>query len=192
VFPPIVGLFLLLGSVALVLSGLGLTVAAFVTRRPRGVRGGLVLAGGAAGCYALFWLVGLLTAQRRVLGIGQEAHFCGLDCHLHVSVVRVSHDAGVGVTLRFRSDAKQALEYPLLLTYEIVDDAGHRYRPSDGVVGAPLKAGEMVEHEMRFSVPVDAAHPRLVVYYDSLMDYLVPGQANPLAQRRTRLDLGSA
>jgi hypothetical protein len=192
VFPPILGLLVLLGTLTLILAGLGVAVAGLVTRRPRAVRGGLLFAGGTAGCYALVWLLGLVTAEHRVLGIGQEAHFCGVDCHLHVSVVRVTHDSSVGVTLRFRSDAKQALEYPFLLTYEIVDDAGRRYPPSDGTVGAPLKAGETVEQELRFSVPETAAHPRLMVYYDSMMDYLVPGQANPLAQRRTRLDLGSA
>ncbi len=191
-FPPIIGLMILLAGLGLVVVGLGIAVVSLLSRRPGGVRLGLVLAGGTAAGYALVWVIGLVTAESRVLGVGQEAHFCGVDCHLHVSVVKASRDPDVGVTLRFRSDAKQAAEYPYLLTYKVVDEAGHRYAPSSGAVGEPLKAGETVEHEMRFSLPPEAKHPRLEVYYDSIMDYLVPGQANPLAQRRTRLDLGSS
>jgi hypothetical protein len=190
-FPPIVGLGIFLLAVGL--AGLGLIAAAIAlfTGRPVLLRNGLLALGTVVAAYLAVWTIGLVSAPRRVVPVGEEIHFCGVDCHLHVSVVKATRGTDVGVIVRFRSDARRADEFPYLLSYTIVDQDGRRYLPSGGVMSAPLKAGETVEQEIRFSVPADASQPRLVISYDSFMDYLIAGRANPLVQRRTRLALDS-
>jgi hypothetical protein len=190
-FPPLIGLLLLLLTLGCSALALIVAVGGLLSGRPVLLRRGLTGWGAMIAGYGAIWLVGLLGASSRVVPVGEEIHFCGVDCHLHVSVAKASRGSDVGVTLRFRSDARQADEFPYLLTYAVVDGAGRRYPPSAGIVSAPLKAGKTVKQELRFSVPPDAPEPRLVVSYDSFMDYLIAGRANPLVQRRTRLDLGT-
>ena len=40
--------------------------------------------------YALFWGLGFVLAPTTVLAPGKDVSFCGLDCHLHVSVAASS------------------------------------------------------------------------------------------------------
>ena len=188
-FPPFVGLLMLLGSLGLAGLGLVTLVIGMVQGRPPLARiGGQMTAASGVG-YGLLWLVGLLGSPHRSLAVGQEVSFCGLDCHLHVSVVRSERRGDLGVVVRFRSNARAAAEYPGLLRLEVVDSSGHRYQPSDGMIAEPLDAGATIEREFRFTVPPEARGPTLVVSYNGLMDYLVPGRANPIAQRRIRLAL---
>lgn len=191
-FPPVVGAMMLLGSFGI--TGLGMigVVAGKLRGTPRWTQIGGRLVGAAVTGYGLLWLVGLLGSPRRALAIGEEVSFCGVDCHLHVSVVRIERGNDLGVVLRFRSDAKQANEYPGLLRLRVIDSAGRGYLPSDGVIAEPLGAGATIEREFRFTVPPAAGAPALVVSYDGWLDYLVPGRGNPLAQRRIRLSLDRA
>jgi hypothetical protein len=118
--------------------------------------------------------------------------FCGLDCHLHVSVVRADWGRDLGVVVRFRSNARAADEYPGLLTVEVVDSASRRYRPSEGMIAEPLNAGATIEREFHFSLPPEAVASALVLSNGGWLDYLLPGRGNPIAQRRIRLALDRA
>ena len=150
------------------------------------------MAAGTVAAYGLVWLIATLGASSQALALGQELSFCGVDCHLHVSVVRAERGGDLGVVIRFRSDAKMADEFPGLLRLEVVDSSQRRYQPSDGMIAEPLNAGATIEREFRFTVPPEAATPVLVVSYGGWLDYLLPGRGNPIAQRRIRLVLDQA
>jgi hypothetical protein len=181
------GVLVLLGCLGA--AGLGLLLV--LVGRLQGQRflphlGGL-LAGGAVGGYVVVWLLALLAAPSRVLSRGQEVSFCGLDCHLHVSVTGADPDGRV--RLRFRSDARRALEYPSLLRIEAVGPDGRRYPPVAGLLGAPLGPGDTIEREFRFGLPAGVVPAGVVVGTDRWLDYLLPGRGNPMVQRRLVLSL---
>ena len=189
-FPSFIGPLIMLAALGLIGLGLLLVVIGRMQRQAFLPRVGIRLAGFAVAGYAGAWLVGWAAAPTRVLAVGEEVSFCGLDCHLHVSVLRADRSRDLGVAVRFRSDAKRALEYPGLLRIAVVDQEGRTYLPASGMIAEPIHPGEIVERDFRFSLPPGAAAPRLVVTYDGWLDYLVPGAGNPLVQRRARLDLG--
>lgn len=189
---PVIGTLVLLAALGAVGIGLVTMVVGLIRGRGSLFGVGARVTGAVVAGYGLVWVVGYLTAPARLVGPGEEVQFCGLDCHLHVSAVAVTRGTDLAVTLRFRSDARGAAEYPGLLKLVVVDGAGRRYAPSAGMMAEPLEAGQTIEREFRFSVPPDGGAARLEVSYDSVMDYLVPGLGNPLAQRRTPLALVAA
>jgi hypothetical protein len=187
--PPFLGMLLLLGTVAVIVVALGMALIAGLGGRSRPARRALMAASGMAGLYALFWLLGLALARREVLPPGQQLSFCGLDCHLHVSVRQVRTGPALGVTVQFASDAKQAPERPADLRFRLRDAAGQEYAPSNNVPDTALRAGASWEFELRFPAAVPAAGAVLIVTWDGGIDYLVPGAGNPLVQRQRRLAL---
>jgi len=191
-FPPFFGALLLLGALGLAGLGLGASVVGRVRNEARWGRAGAWLLGIALLGYPLLWVAGLVGTPRQTLAVGEELSFCGLDCHLHVSVVRADRANDLTVMVRFRSDAKAAAEYPGLLRLEVIDGTGRRYSPSAGMIAEPLGAGATIEREFRFAVPPEASGPALVVSHGGWLDYLLPGRGNPLAQRRIRLTLDDA
>lgn len=191
-FSPFVGALIVVGALGMTGLGLGLVVYGRMKGVSRWVRAGVGLTLATVAGYGLVWVIGLVGTPRRALPLGEEVAFCGLDCHLHVSVVRIERAGDLGVVVRFRSNARAADEFPGLLRLEVVDASGRRYQPSAGMIAEPLSAGEAIEREFRFSVPAEAQAPTLVVRSGGWLDYLVPGRGNPLAQERTRLALDRA
>jgi len=176
-----------LGTLALIGSGLIVAVFGLVRRRRSLARSGTLVAAIAVAGWAALWIAGWISAPRGVLPMGEEVSFCGLDCHLHVSVVGVSRDRSLTVSVQFRSDAKSVTEFPGELRLEVRDGEGRSYLPTSGILAEPLPAGETIVRELTFAVPDDASSPRLVASYQGWLDYLVPGQGNPLVQRRVGL-----
>jgi len=186
--PPFLGAVLLLGSAAVIASAL--LVALWARRsRPRLRRRALAVGGAMAGVYAFFWILGLVLSRTTVLSPGSELRFCGLDCHLHVSVTGVRPGAELGVTVRFASNAVRAPEWPGKLRFRIRDDEGREFAPLNQVPDAPLAAGTESSFELRFPREAHPAGAVLIVTWDSGLDYLVPGAGNILVQRRRRLAL---
>jgi hypothetical protein len=130
-----------------------------------------------------------MMTPKRLVPVGEEISFCGLDCHLHVSVKRVSRAGDLTVLLQFRSDARAANEYPGELRFLVEDATGRRYSPSAGMIAEPLPAGATIEREFRFSLPRDSLGPRLLISSGGWLDFLVPGEANPWVKMRTALAL---
>lgn len=187
---PVIGMFVLMGALAMVGLGLFVMVWARLSERHDRARLGLGVAVAGVAGYVAIWLGSLVTAPARVLPVGQELSFCGVDCHLHVSVARVVQGTDLAVTVRFRSDARQAEEYPGELRLVVVDPAGRRSAPASGMVAETLAAGDTLEREFRFSVPAGSGEARLEVSYARWLDFLLPGRANAWVQRRTALGLG--
>jgi hypothetical protein len=152
--------------------------------RRLGVFGAVVLAG-----YALLLAAGPAVTPPRALAPGQELSFCGFDCHLHVSALGARREDGLDVTLRFRSDARRAPEFPGRLAVRVVDEAGREFAPVEPLPRNELPAGETATHTLRFPVPDDAVAPRVTVTWTSWLDWLVPGPGNPMVQRKATLEL---
>ncbi|HEV8612472.1 MAG TPA: hypothetical protein VGQ73_03110, partial [Gemmatimonadales bacterium] len=117
--------------------------------------------------------------------------FCGLDCHLHVSVDGVKAGTDLGVMVRFSSNAMRAPEWPRELQFRLLDGSGREYAPVNQVPDSALRAGESWTHELHFPAEAKPAGAMLLVSWKPGIDYLVPGAGNPLVQRRRRLALPS-
>ena len=187
--PQFLGMLLLLGTAGFVILALGVTLGARVGGNRLLARRALIAGSGIIGVYGLFWLLGLVVAPRGVLPPGQEISFCGLDCHLHVSVQQVRAGSDLGVTVRFASNAKQAPEWPGALRFRLRDGAGQEYAPRNSVPDSALRAGAWWDYELRFPASANPGGSVLIVTWDSGLDYLVPGAGNPLVQRQRRLAL---
>ncbi len=187
--PPFLGMLLLLGTTGFVVVALGTAVWARLSAHPAIARLAMFAGAGMVAVYGLFWLLGVALAPRAVLPPGQELSFCGLDCHLHVSVLEVRAGSDLGVTVHFASNAKQAPEWPKELRFRLRDGAGQEYAPSNSVPDSALRAGASWDYELRFPAGAKAAGSVLIVTWDGGLDYLVPGAGNPLVQRQRRLAL---
>ena len=174
--------FLLTGLI--LAAGLIVVVVAAFTGRPRLLTATVVGIFGWLACYALALLAGPLLARRQTLGLGEELAFCGLDCHLHLSVTGVSGTSDLAVRLRLRSDAKGEPEYPSHLRIRLVDAAGRDYAPRPAAPLEPLPAGAEYVRDLHFTVPAGVTPERLVVTWGDWPDYVVPGPENALVQRR--------
>src|ERR1041385_8243142 len=127
--------------------------------------------------------------RRVVLAPGEALSFCGLDCHLHVSVDSVRPAGRVGVVVRFSSDAVRAPEWPDALRFRLRDKTGTEYAPSNRVPRMPVLAGQAWTHELQFPGAATPAGAQLIVTWGGWLDYFVPGEGNPLVQRQHRLSL---
>ncbi|MEZ4586036.1 MAG: hypothetical protein R2909_06515 [Gemmatimonadales bacterium] len=87
--------------------------------------------------------------------------------------------------MRFRSDAERT-EFPSFASRCAMAKDGAISRPA-GSSPESLPAGETVVQDFTFAVPAEAVSPRLVASYRGWLDYLVPGQGNPMVQRRLGL-----
>jgi hypothetical protein len=187
--PPFLGALLLLATVGIVLLSLIVAIWAAATGnsliRRRALQAGVAM----AAVYAVFWALGLALAGSQVLPPGQSVSFCGLDCHLHVSVDAVDPGADLGVKVRFRSNAVQAPEWPGKLQFRLVDASGKQYAPTNQVPDSALRAGASWTLELHFRAQPQPTGAALIVTWKGGLDYLVPGAGNPLVQRRHRLAL---
>lgn len=193
------GALALLGSAAAVAAAAGVALFGLARGdRKLGMRAGLV---------AVLWVVlygaALLaspaTARPRVLPTGEEISFCGLDCHLHISVVGpvaavAAQEPGTRVVnVRARSDAKRAPEFPAELRFRLVDGENQEYLPvpESGRFVGPLAAGESDTITLVFAPPPTANNLRLRVTWDVWPDRLLLGPANTRVVARTTLALGT-
>jgi hypothetical protein len=180
---------LLFGTVVVIGSALLVALWAGRRRQPQLRRRALVTGGTMAGVYAFFWILGLALSHTTVFSPGSEIRFCGLDCHLHVSVTGVRPGAELGVTVRFASNAVRAPEWPGKLRFRLRDDEGREFAPLNQVPDTPLAAGDAASFELRFPNEARPEGAVLIVTWDGGLDYLVPGAGNILVQRRRRLAL---
>lgn len=188
----------LMGTLALVATllgsglGLGVWLVGRLRAEPRWSRLGVVVAGGVMAAYGLLWLATVPLGRERPMAPGAEVAFCGVDCHLHVSVARVQRGTSLAIVVRFRSDAKRAEEYPSGLRFEVVGRDGRRWPPADGMIAETLPPGGELERELQFAVGREVAVRGLAVSRPGWIDYLLPGEGNPWVQRRKVLTLAGA
>lgn len=186
------GVLAFVGTFAVVGVGAVVMLVGLLTDRPKLFHG----TASAVGCwvvsYALAIVAGPIVTPSRQLAANEELSFCGLDCHLHVAVTDVQHDGGLAVTLRLRSDARSAPEFPSHLSIRAVDAAGIEHLPVEGRLAGELAAGESFTRRLHFDLPPDATPARLLVTWGDWQDYVIPGPENALVQRRRSVLLAPA
>lgn len=185
-----------LGALLLVATALAVSLAAVVAvvARARGAARltRLAIAGGAAsaGVYVIFWALGFALSDTTVLPPGSVVRFCGLDCHLQVSVTGArAAEPGLGVTVRFASNAVRAPEWPGKLRFRLRDEAGRELAPWNPLPDTPLAAGTERSFELLFAADARPRGATLLVSWGNGLDLLVPGAGNSLVQRKRRLAL---
>ena len=157
-----VGVLAFLGACFAALLLFSVLAFAVTTRRGWLAKRVLQLALMCAGVYFGLLLAFSLASSERVLALGQEKHFCEVDCHLAYSVMDVRKTKTLGnqpnpttaqgmfyvVTLKVRFDETtisptrgNGLLYPNSRVLAVMDDQGRKYEMS--VEGQ--KALEMVE-----------------------------------------------
>ena len=141
------------------------------------------------GVYGALLLAGPLLLGRRTLLPGQELAFCGFDCHLHLTATHVARNGGIDVTVRARSDAREAPEDPRYVTLTVVDASGTRYPADSMTLDTPLGPGDMYERTLHFAVPAAATGLRLVGTWQGWPAYAIPGPDNIFDQRRSGIAL---
>ena len=133
--------------------------------------------------YALLLAAGPMITPPRTLAPGAELSFCGFDCHLHVSAASARRDGGLDVTLRFRSDAKRAPEFPGDLRVRVIDASGREFAPRERLPRSELPAGAIATHTLRrlqtrhtpaVAVAAEHAHRQLIV--DDIKRFLEQGR----------------
>lgn len=186
------GLLLRLGGAAAFLVLAAAIAGAALVATLGFLRGNAPLArrAGIAGLVLLATYGALLAAGppllgHRVLLRGQELAFCGFDCHLHLAATHVvARDGRLEVTIRARSDAREAPEDPRAVTLSVVDAEGARYFADSMTLDAPLGPGDSYERVVRFPVPAAATGLRLVGTWQGWPAYVIPGPDNIFVQRR--------
>jgi hypothetical protein len=186
------GVLGLIAAAFLLILGLGVTVFALA----RGDRPLARRAGVATMVFTALYLLGTEVSARlapsRVLPIGQELSFCGLDCHLHVSIVAVETDEDrIGMVVRARSDAKAAEEFPRELQFRLVGKDGSVLVPfQEGETFIdPLAAGASAVDTVAFVAPFAGAPYSLRVVSRGIAEALLLGPANSRAAGKTTLGL---
>lgn len=186
----LIAVLALLGAALVILLGLGATLFGLA----RGDR--LLARRGALGTAAVvgLYLVGVALSARlaptRVLPLGEELHFCGFDCHLHLAVVGSETDMDrVGVFITARSDARQEPEFPKYLRFRLVGSHGEVLAPDNEArqFRQPLEAGTSYLDSLYFTVPQDGFPYTLRVTYPGPIDALLLGPDNSGARARTTL-----
>jgi hypothetical protein len=187
------GFLILLGSALLVVLGAGVCVFALA-------RGDRRLAGRAAIAtlgYSALYLLGTamftFLAPRRVVPIGGEISFCGIDCHLHVSVIGSETDMDrVGVRVRVRSNARREPEYPGYLQFRLTGTDGVLLVPENEARAftRPVAAGQAYVDSLYFTVSPTAFPYTLRVIYPGPINALLFGPASSWATGKTTLAIG--
>jgi hypothetical protein len=139
--------------------------------------------------YGGLLLAGPLLLGRRTLRPGEELAFCGFDCHLHLTATRIVRNGGLVVTVRARSDARQAPEDPRYVALSVIDAAGARYAADSMTLDTPLGPGDSYERSVHFDVPSTATGLRLVGTWQGWPAYAIPGPDNIFVQRRSGIAL---
>ena len=185
--PPFMGVLLLFGFVATMGLAFVVGLVAWARQRHRLARRAGLLGGGASALYASAWIFGLVLSRQTELPPGATVCFGGFDCHLHVAVAEVHEGDGLGITVRFSSDAVRAPEWPGALRFRLRDATGREYAPTNEVPDVALAAGESRAFELEFPKGIAPGGAALMVTWKSGLHYLVPGSGNPLVQARHRL-----
>ena len=163
-FAHFLGFLILLGSALLVVLGLGVTVFALARRNGRLARRAAALTFGYAALYLWSPAPSRCSHRGACCPVGGEVSFCGLDCHLHVSVLGSETDGDrVGVIVRVRSDARQEPEYPRYLQFRLLGADGVLRTPENEARAflRPLEAGQSYVDSLYFPVSLDGVslHP---------------------------------
>lgn len=184
------GVLGLIGAALLVLVGLGLAVFGMARGDRRLASRAAVATVGLGALYLAGLAVSSAVAPTRALPPGSELSFCGLDCHLHLSITESDFEEDrIGIVVRARSDAKQSAEHPGRLLYRLVGRDGTTLVPAQegSLFATPVAAGQSVLDTLTFVAPPAAAPYSLRITHPGPLDALLLGPAGSRAAGKTTL-----
>jgi hypothetical protein len=158
------------------------------------------------GIYVILLFSMSLASHERVLGLGEEKHFCEIDCHIAYAVLGVQEYVGEGsekswlVRLRTRFDEatiserrpKDATLMPNPRKILLVDESGAEYMPErinpsldqSRRFGEALRTGEAYVNVLEFRVPAQLQRAKLLLMAtDGPEALLIGSEASPLHRR---------
>ncbi len=199
-FAPVSILFFLASCMAVV-ACFAIIVYARLTQNPRLARVFAILLAGGLGVYTILLLGVTLASHDRLLGRGEEKHFCEVDCHIAYSVTDVkSQPAADGstyiVTLQTRFDQAtidprrgNGVLQPSPHFVFLVDAGGRRFCSADGEVRRrmrePLRPGESYLTKIEFTLPPGVSVSRLLVAGEQWPNWLLIGHENSPWHKKT-------
>ena len=163
--------------------------------------------------YFAAMLIFSLKSRDQLLALGEEKHFCELDCHLAYSIANVAQAKTLGegpgqaqaqgqftiITIKTRFDETtigprrgNGLLYPNGRAFTLVDDRGTRYGAAAQMgtpVTAPLRPGESYSTELGFDLPADRKPTVLLINESAWETHLVIGHENSLAHGQTKFQI---
>lgn len=165
-----------------------------------------------AGVYLGAMLILSFSSHEKLLALGQEKHFCELDCHLAYSIVATrtakqldgsSQVAAQGqftiVTIKTRFDEKtisagrgNGLLYPNSRALTLTDESGNSYAPSSQTgtpLTTPLRPGESYVTEVAFDLPANAKPTALLVNEAGWDTRFVIGHENSPLHKKTKFQV---
>jgi len=187
------GVLALIGAALLFVFGLGVTAFGLARGDRQLARRAAIGTGGLVVVYLLGVVLSGALAPRRVLPPGSELSFCGLDCHLHISITEVDMEADLlGLVVHARSDAKGEPEYPQYLQFRLIGKSGAALVPAQEgkTFRQPVAAGQTAVDTVSFVVQSNDFPYTLRVIYPDLPEALLLGPANSRAAGKTTLSLG--
>jgi hypothetical protein len=158
------------------------------------------------GIYVILLFSMSLTSRERLLGQGEEKHFCEIDCHIAYAVVGVQEHVGEGdtkswlVNLRTRFDEttiserrpKDATLTPDPRKIMLLDESGREYKPERINLsveqahrfGEALRPGEAYVNVLEFRVPAQLQRAKLLlIATDGPEAILIGSEASALHRR---------
>jgi hypothetical protein len=165
-----------------------------------------------AGVYLGAMLVLSLSSHEKLLALGQEKHFCELDCHLAYSIVATRTAKQLDgsnqitaqgqftiVTIKTRFDEKTISAgrgngwlYPNSRGLTLIDEGGNRYAPASQTgtpLTAPLRPGESYTTDVAFDLPAKAKPTALLVNEGGWDTHFVIGHENSPLHKKTKFQV---
>jgi hypothetical protein len=190
----------LLGTVLVVVAGLGVALAALGSGRSVLARRAARAVAALVALYAAVLLGFSLASRERTIAPGGEKSVAGFDPHLHFRVegpLGRARDGALTVTVLLRSDALRAVQDPRSLSVALVDARGRRWPvlgPGTPAPGAPagriapfprtLAPGESRAVPLRFRPEPGAPGLRLLIVESAFPCAVTIGhEASPLHRK---------
>ena len=166
-----------------------------------------------AGAYLAVMLAFSLAGREKVLALGEEKHFCEIDCHLAYSVTNARQTKTLGdapnqataqgvytvVTIKTRFDETtiapwrgNGLLYPNSRVLTVVDERGNRFTPSSQSgtpLTTPLRPGDFYTTDAVFDLPANAKPMTLLINEGDLVTRLVIGHENSPLHKKTSFQI---
>ena len=184
-------------------------IQSLIVRRKGRARIVLILMGGISAAYLMAVLVFSFASHYKLLGRGEEKHFCELDCHLAYSIVNVIQSAPsisdsnqsnrTVITIKTRFDETtitprrgNGLLYPNSRILTLIDDRGTRYTPNTET-GTPLttalRPGESYTTDLIFNLPDQVRPARLLINEGEWITHLIIGHENSPLHKKAEFQL---
>jgi hypothetical protein len=203
-----IGALTLLGTAFLIFVTAVVLGQSLIVRKLRRAKIVLIVMCGIIALYGSAILIFSLASHYKLLGRGEEKHFCELDCHLAYSIIDVTQPPKpngsieghpIVVTIKTRFDETtiapwrgNGLLYPNSRALTLFDDGGNRYSPASQA-GTPLTtalrpAGSYIT-DVVFNLPAGSRPAKLLINEADWITRFVIGHENSPLHKKVEFQL---